>query len=117
MAEVTVADGTLWVYLSSVEKVEGVHGDIQIAEADVLEVEALEKPFEAIHGWRAPGTGVPGVVAVGTWRDGRRKLFAVLHHGQQAVQIRLKNASFDELLIGTADAGRVAAELRAALGR
>ena len=117
MAEVTVADGTLTVHLRPVEKVEAIHGDIQVAQADVLEVEALDSPFEAIHGWRAPGTGVPGIVAVGTWRDGRRTLFAVLHRGQQAVHIRLNNASFDELLIGTADAGGVAAALREALGR
>jgi hypothetical protein len=117
MAEVAVVDGALRVRLSPVEKVEAVHGDIQVDQADVVEVAVVDEPFKAVHGFRAPGTGVPGVVAVGTWRDGGRRVFVVLHHGQKAVRILLKDASFDELLIGAEDAGGLAAELREALGQ
>ena len=43
---------------------------------------SVDDMWQELRGMRAPGTGVPGTLAVGTWRGGFGKDFAVVHgHG------------------------------------
>ena len=64
----------------------------------------VEHPVEHISGWKLPGSRLPGVFAIGTFIDGGRRTFAVVHHGTQlGVRISLEGAVFDELLIGCDD--------------
>ena len=39
---------------------------------------AVQQPFRELSGLRAPGTGLPGVIALGTWRGRGQKDFAAL---------------------------------------
>jgi hypothetical protein len=39
----------------------------------------VEDGMEEVHGVRAPGTGLPGVIRVGTWRGSNGVTFAVCH--------------------------------------
>jgi len=118
LAELAVEGDELIVRLSALEKVEGLHGDLRMPASAVQGVEVLDDAVGAVQGWRAPGTGVPGVLAVGTYRQGGKKTFAVVHgHTRRGVRVRLAGAAYDELIVGCADPEAVAKALLGNLGR
>lgn len=95
---------TLVLQLTALEKAEGIHGDLRMPWAAVQSVAILEDAIHAVHGFRAPGTGIPGIVAVGTFRAREGTTFAVVHHQtRRGVQVTLKGAPFDTLIVGVAD--------------
>jgi hypothetical protein len=72
MAKLLVTDGAVTVSLSLVEKAEAVHGDVSVPRTAVVSARMVPDGLDEVHGLRMPGTGLPGVIMVGTWRDGER---------------------------------------------
>lgn len=102
LAELIRDDDSLTLKLTGGEKAEGVHGNIRIPVTSVRRVEILDDVIHAVHGLRAPGTGIPGMVAVGTFRSASETIFAVVHHqNKRGVKVSLVNAHFDALIIGS----------------
>jgi hypothetical protein len=64
---------------------------------------------------RAPGTGLPEVIAVGTRRGGFGKDFAAVHGRGPAVVVELDNCEFERLVVTMDDAVRSADAIRSAL--
>jgi hypothetical protein len=112
MASLIVDGSDLVVKMSDFEKVEGVHSDVHIPLAAVRAVRAVDDAWPELRGIRAPGTGIPGVVAVGTRRGSFGKDFAVVHRRGPAVVVDLEGANYSRLLVTTPDAESVAAEIR-----
>ena len=82
MAELQIEDAELVLHLSSVEKMEGLHGDVRVPLSSVTGARSVDDLWQELRGMRAPGTGVSGTLAVGTRRGGFGKDFAVVHgHG------------------------------------
>ncbi len=111
MAELVREGGELVLRLTTTEKLEAIHGQLRIPLASVQAVEVLDDAVHEVHGWRV-GTGVPGHVAVGTFRTSNTTTFAVVHHDTpRGVLIRLEGADYDQLIVGCDDPEGVAAEL------
>jgi len=74
-------DGTeLVLHLTGVEKAEGFHRDIRVPLSAVSAVRVVDSAWQGeLRGMRAPGTGLPDVIAVGTRRGGFGKDFAAVH--------------------------------------
>ncbi len=118
MADLVVEDAELVLRLSALEKVEALHGELRFPTAAVRGVEVLADAPGAVHGWRSPGTGIPGVVAVGTFRRAGSKTFAVVHMStRRGVRVRLEGADYDELIVGCADPEAVIKDVTAVLPR
>ncbi len=114
MAELAVENGELVVRLGAFEKMEAAHGELRFPASSVTGVEVLSDAIHAVHGLKAPGTGVPGHVAVGTFRERGNKTFAVVHHDTpEGVRITLTGEDFDELIIGCASPDAVAQSIKA----
>ena len=112
MAELVIEGDDLVVRLSTVEKLEAVHGEVRVPLASVKSVEVLDDAMGAIHGIRV-GTGIPGSVAIGTFTSRTAKIFGVVHHDTpRDVRVTLEGDHFDELIVGCADPEAVAASLR-----
>ena len=95
MAELCVDGDELVLHMSGPEKAEGFHGDIGL-------------PRRAERGVRAPGTGLPHVVAVGTRRGGFGKDSAAVHAAGPAVGVDPKGAEYGRFAVTVDDAlGRV----------
>lgn len=116
MARLSVDGDELVLDLSGMEKVEGLQGDIRVPLGSVREVRFVEDPWPELRGMRAPGTGVPGVIAVGTRRGGGIKDFAAVHGQGPAVVVELEGASFDRLVVTEDDAESEASELKRQVG-
>jgi hypothetical protein len=109
-------DGTdLVVKMSEFEKLEAVHPDVRVPLSAVQSARVVDDAWPELRGIRAPGTGIPGVVAVGTRRGSFGKDFAVVHGRATAVVVDLAAASYARLVVTTSDAERVVAEINAHL--
>lgn len=115
MAELTVDGTDLVLHMRTVEKAEGFHRDIRLPLGAVTAVQVVDSVWNgALRGWRAPGTGVPNVIAVGTRRGGFGKDFAAVHGTGPAVVVDLEGVDFARLIVTADDAAAMAAPLVAA---
>ena len=97
--------------LNDLEKAGALHGDVRVPASAVVAVRVTRQPFRELRGIRAPGTGLPGVVALGTWRHRGGKDFAAVYRGGPAVVVELAGAPYDRLLVSAHDADKVVASL------
>ena len=100
------------IKMSELEKFEAVHPDIRVPVSAIRAVRVVEDAWPELRGIRAPGTGIPGVIAVGTRRGSFGRDFAVVHGRERAVVVELEGASYARLLVTTPDADNVAAEIQ-----
>lgn len=112
MAQLRLDGDRLVLDLTGFEKLEAIHGSIAIPSSAVRAVRAVDDPWSELRGIRAPGTGLPGVVAVGTRRGRDIKDFAAVHGTGPAVVVELEDADYDRLVVTLDDATATADQLR-----
>lgn len=111
MAKLLVADDVVTVLLSAIERAEAVHGDVSVPRAAVLSAQVALDGMDEVHGLRMPGTGFPGVIMVGTWRDKDRVTFAVCHGRRPAVVLELTGQRYDRIVVTVENPEEVVASL------
>ncbi|HBQ95348.1 MAG: hypothetical protein M1294_11905 [Firmicutes bacterium] len=101
MAELILDGSDLVLKLSTLEKMEGVHGDIRVPLSSVQSIAIVEDVIHAVHGLKMPGSRIPGVFAMGTFMSRNNTIFAIVHHqNKRGVQVRLQGAKYDALIVG-----------------
>ena len=103
MAKLIVDDQEITVSLSAVEKLEALHGNVTVPRSAVARVRTVPDGMVEVHGLRAPGTGLPGVIKVGTWRSRKGKTFAVCHGRRPAIVLDLVGSTYDRLVVTVDD--------------
>ena len=73
--------------LSLMEQAGAVHADVRIPLWSVRGVRVAEDAWSALRGLCAPGTGVPGVVSLGTRRGGGIRDFVAVYSNTPPVVI------------------------------
>ena len=112
MADVFLDNDRLQVVLSPLEHVGALHGDLEFPVSSVRSATTSSDPFAPVRGLRAPGTGWPGGIALGTWRSRRHgRTFAAAYRHRPALVIDLDDAYWSRLVVSTDDADRLAAAL------
>ena len=114
MAQIQLAGNELLVALSPLEKIEGIHSSLRFPLIAVRAVRVTDNPYAEISGIRI-GTGIPPVVAVGTWIGVGHKSFVAVHGHRAAVVIELEDQPWDELIISSDDARSEAERIQASL--
>src|SRR5580704_10458726 len=112
VATLVVEGSEVIVKMAEIEKFEAVHTDVHVPLSAVRAVRVVDDAWPELRGIRAPGTGIPGVIAVGTRRGSFGKDFVVVHGKESAVVIDLDGASYSRLIVTTPDAENVAAAIR-----
>ncbi|HVB13559.1 MAG TPA: hypothetical protein VNH38_02235 [Candidatus Dormibacteraeota bacterium] len=115
MADIRVEGSELVLVLSGLEKVEGVHGDIRVPLTAVRDVEVVDRPLDLIHGLKMPGTGIPGMTAVGSWISSDGRTFAVEHHTSRGIVVHLEGLPYQQLIVGSDDPEGLAERVRSAI--
>jgi hypothetical protein len=111
MATVQLTPTTLTVHLTLGEKIGGLLRDLEVPLSAVRNVDVVDRPLSDLRGLRAPGLGLPGVRAIGTWRHRGERTYVSIRRGQPAIRVRLEGERYDTLLVGADDAARLAAAL------
>jgi hypothetical protein len=117
VADLEVEGDELVLHLRAIEKAEGAHGDIRVPLSTVTAVRSVDDPWPELRGIRAPGTGLPNVIAVGTRRGDFGKDFAAVHGKGPAVVVELAAAAYGRLVVTADDAAARATSIARAAGK
>lgn len=101
MAQLHVAGAALKLLLSRAEKLQTLHSDFEVPLEHVVAVDPAHDLWPHLRGIRAPGTGIPRVLLLGTLRFKNGRDFCIAYHGKPGVIIRLRDERYERLLIAT----------------
>ena len=106
MVEIAIENGRLWMRVVGWHRVWALKTQLDFALSQVREVRLDPTAAARPHGWRAPGTFVPGILTAGTfYRKGGRDFWDV-RHPERALVIELEGASFARLIVEVTDPHR-----------
>ncbi len=89
------------LFLSTWEKIASLHGNLVASKSDLISRKVVEKPFRSglLKGVRAPGTGIPFYILLGTMRYKGGKDFTMIY-GNRPVQVfEFKSGPFKRWII------------------
>lgn len=116
MADLVIEGQDLVVKLSPLEKLAAFRGDVRVPLHSVIAVKVDEHPWRSLRGVRAPGTGLPGVIAYGVRRYPSGRDFAALLSKRDAVTVDLGHPSpFARLVVSVPDGEACVTALRQAV--
>jgi hypothetical protein len=118
MAKVTIKNDRLQVSIGAFEALQALQGSFSVPLTCVLG--ATEDPNfirAGSLGIRAPGTGLPGVIARGTFRKSGEKTLSLWSRNQEIVVIQLIDHKWDRLIVGCDDAKSLVALINRALSK
>ena len=101
MAQVQVVGDQLHLLLSRAEKLQTLHSDIEVPLANVVAVDPAHDLWPHLRGIRAPGTGIPRVLLLGTMRFKTGRDFCIAYYGKPGVIIGLRGEKYERLLVAT----------------
>jgi hypothetical protein len=90
---------TIW------EKFWGFHGNVRVPLSAVQRVSAPDNAWVQLRGWRMAGTGIPGLVSVGTRRHADGYDFTAVHRQRPTVQVDLNGPPRWQRLLVSVDNG------------
>jgi hypothetical protein len=103
-------DGVLLsLHLDPLERLGALHGDVTVALAQVVAVRTASEMWRELRGIRAPGTGFPYLIMLGTTRYRTGKDFCAVYRRGPGVVVDLADAEFSRLLVSVAGTGRAQA--------
>lgn len=94
-------NGTLTYQLSALEIVGAFSFSPTASVENILDVKIVDNPWttEVLRGIRAPGTGFPYLIMLGTMRHRRGKDFCVVYKRRPVIVLELKNEKFKRWVI------------------
>jgi hypothetical protein len=116
MAKLVLDDSKISVVMSRLERLGAFHRDVVVARPAIVAVAATAQPWSVLAGVRAPGTGLPRVIMLGTMRHHGEKTFCAIYGTGPAVVVTTTDPAFQRLIVSCADAAAVATTLREDLG-
>jgi hypothetical protein len=117
VARLELNGSTLRVRLSPLERLGAVIGeDPRVELAAVRSARATTDPWAELRGIRAPGTGVPGLIALGSRRSRAGRDFAAVYRRGPGVVVDCEGAPWARIVVSSGEAEAVAAEVARAAG-
>jgi hypothetical protein len=111
-----VTGDTLALHLSRKDEALALKRSFELPLSHVVGVRVEpRKAMEAERGIRAPGTGFPGKVALGTWRGKGGKQFWYVHSGDRVLVLDLADEDYARLVLEVADPDAWASQIREAV--
>jgi len=111
MASLETEGAHLAVRLSLLEQFGALSRGPRVPLESVASVRAVPSAWSELRGLRAPGTGWPGKIALGTWRGTRYKDFCAVYGRGPGVVVELDGADWARFVVTADDPGAVVAEI------
>lgn len=105
MALLKISGEKLKLELSSLEKLGAFHSSPEVDVSQVESIAEVPNPWTStiLKGVRAPGTGIPYVIMLGTLRYRGGKDFCAIYKRQPHVVISLKSGEFKRWIVAIGD--------------
>ena len=112
MANLVIDADTVTVQLSLAEKAEALHRDLTVPRSAITGVRVVSSGLSEVHGFKLVGSGIPGVMMVGTFKGGGDGSTLALCHGNgPAIVIDLTGEHFDRIVLTVDNPEQAATEL------
>jgi hypothetical protein len=111
VANLVIDADTVTVQMSPAEKAEALHRDLTIPRSAITGVRVVSSGMDAVHGFKLLGSGVPGVLMVGTFKGADGSTFAICHGNGPAIVIDITGEHFDRIVMSVDDPEHIASEL------
>ena len=117
MVKHEIKDDVLHLNIEGMDKVWAFKSQISVPLRHINSVrtdgEIVKQWF---HGFRLPGSNIPGLLTAGTFYNEGKRVFWDIHHPVEAVVISLNNESYNELVIEVENPASFVAELQSKIG-
>ena len=119
VARLLIDDRRVTVCLSALEKLEALHRNVTVPRTAVIAAREVPDGMAELRGLAlgntfrgmGTGTGLPGVLMVGTVRDGHGLTFAVCRGRGPAVVLDLAGQAYDRILVTVKDPSEIVRRL------
>jgi hypothetical protein len=101
MAQFEFSGDGLTMKLSRFESLGGLHSSPHVTWQQVAGAEAVDNLWPYLRGFRAPGTGIPGVIMLGTTRSKAGRDFCAVRGNKPGIIVSLGEGEFDRWLMTT----------------
>ena len=101
MAKVIEEGNNLILKLSMLEKIGGLHKDLLVSKDLLVKKTVFQNPWskEVLKGVRAPGTGIPYVILLGSMRYKGGKDFTAIYKHRPVTVYEFKDGSFKRWIV------------------
>ncbi len=101
MAKIIESKGMLTLQLSFWEKIFALHNSLTIDKSSLIEKKVVDKPWRAsvLKGIRAPGTGFPFLILLGTMRYRSGKDFTAIYKQRPVEIYTFKDGPFQRWIV------------------
>jgi hypothetical protein len=104
MATLLVEGSSIRIHLGSWERLAALRGDLVFPRTAVVSMRPTDDVLLEVRGVRAPGFGLPGHAAIGTWRGrGYRDFVAVYWRRRRGIVITLQGQRYDRVVISSGE--------------
>jgi hypothetical protein len=108
MAKVSMTNDRLVVTIGVFEAIQALQGSFTVPLRNVRGATEDPSYIRSGLGLRSPGTGLPGLIARGTFRKIGEKVLSLWGHNQQIVVVELNDSKWDRLVLGCDNAKKLA---------
>jgi hypothetical protein len=116
MAQIEIANGSLVVNVTGVDKLLALKSRLEVPMEHVAGVELRPEAARTWwHGFRLPGTNIPGVVTAGSFYQSGEWVFWDVHDPDKTLAIQLRDEHYTRLVIQVDDPEATAAALKSAM--
>ena len=101
MAEILDSGNEVVLCLTKREKLAALHGNLVASKSDLISRKVFEKPFRSglLKGVRAPGTGIPFYILLGTMRYKGGKDFTMIYGNRPVEVFEFKSGPYKRWII------------------
>jgi hypothetical protein len=118
MVDLSISGGNLLLHVLGADKLWAFKSTLEIPLQHIAGVRADPSIAHGwSHGFRIPGTSIPGVITAGTFYQDGKRVFCDVHNPDNAVVIELRDERYNQLIVEVADPSAAVALLGAVLPR
>lgn len=118
MVELSVGDGKLTMEVEGADKLFALKSTLTIPLEHVAGIRADPEVARGwFHGFKMPGTNIPGVITAGTFYLHEQRVFWDVHRPENTVVIELHDERYNELIVEVADPQAAVEMVRGAVGQ
>ena len=101
MTKIIESAQNIELFLSTGEKIASLHGNLVASKSDLISRKVVEKPFRSglLKGVRAPGTGIPFYILLGTMRYRGGKDFTMIYGNRPVEVFEFKSGPYKRWII------------------
>ncbi len=110
MVDLSIFEGKLLLHVHGADKLWAFKSSLEIPLQHVAAIRADPEVARGWwHGWRMPGTNLPGVITAGTFYQDGKRVFWDVHNPENTVVIDLHDERYNQLIVEVADPGAAVA--------